>query len=481
MTRSPLIGVAAGLFIAVLLNPAAGAQTACEPALVPCSPDPSPTGRVLHVDSPSSLRGALNRLDRRTRIIELAPGTYRLTSLDLYASGTQGSPLTIRAADPASPPVLDFGQRRRIPGFRQMMDAAGEPAVTMPQVDVVLDDPPSAGGAESARSSWRPPPPPNVERNPGVNVEGDWWLLEGLIVRNAMNGVFLIGSHMTLRNVTVESSYGEAVLVAQRSEGYLRVDRCTIRRIGLAPERDHPQGRHGVYVSNGGLYPTRYIRVVDSSFEDLSGAAVHLNGSLANQFNEMDWPRRSTDLVRFGIADVLIENNVLLDSREGINLYRFVFRAVIRRNTFVFTSSAYLSIRTGQLLQIRNAAHNTIERNLFYSDTFRRNALVGYRESADVPRNGLNELKHNAWCLDSRARFSWDRPGSGVRAELSLRDYARRTGDRTSTVATIEDGGTCSEITRALEYMPRNAQSLRRLGWAFPPSDPIGASPLRLP
>ncbi len=478
MSRPTLPGFLAGVFAATLLVPVAGAQTACEPYLVPCSPDADPTGRVLRVDSPSSLRGALNRLDRRTRIIEIEPGTYKLTSLDLYASGSQASPLTIRAADPASPPILDFGQRRRIPGFRQPIDLAGEPDEVVMQPEVVSDD--LSLGSPNNMPAVRRPPGGGI-RNPGINVEGDWWLFDGLVIRNAMNGVFLIGSHLTLRNVTVESSYGEAVLVAQASRGYLHVDRCTIRRIGLAPERDHPQGRHGVYVSNGGMHATHHIRVLNSAFEDLSGAAVHLNGSLANQFNEIDWPKRPVDPVRFGISDVVIENNVILDTREGVNLYRFVFNTVIRRNTFVFTASAYLSIRSGQLLQIRNAAHNTIERNLFYSDNFRRNAIVGYRESGTAPRNGLNTLQNNAWCLDARARFSWDRPGDGVNAGLSLRDYARRTGDKSSTVATVEDSGTCSEITRALEYMPRNAHSLRRLGWAFPPSDPIGASPLRLP
>ncbi len=379
-------------------------EVPCRPLLYPCAP----AGQVIVVALDGSgdyrnLQAAVDAVGDGGTTIRVKPGVYRLSSLTLRGSGSADAPHALVAYDPVNPPVLDFGVH--------------------PEED-------------------------DSGRNAGVNMRGTWWLLDHLVVRNARNGVFVIGGHATVRHMRIEDVHGEGILVAEICPGFVRIAENTIVNVGRAPEPDHPQGRHGVYVSNDGEHPTRHIEILNNNFFHLSGAVIHLNGSKANAQHPGVWPQQENDRVAWGISDVLIQNNAAIGSREGINLYRYVFRTVIRRNTIVFRDEDLFAGRSGQMLQIRNAAHNTIAKNVFAGVSRRRHVLVGYRETEDDPSNGRNTFRGNVWCMKWGARMSWDLSGGGVKADRSGRNYEDLTGDHSGEMQRFRWSGICTEIAQ---------------------------------
>ena len=143
---SVLSSVISALTVVFLFGSAAIAGESCDKSRFPC--DAQGESVVVAKDGTgdfADLQSAVEALTASKSVIRVKPGTYSIPHLMLRESGSEARPRAVVAYDKTQPPVLDFG---------------------------VFEPGPSEG------------------RNPGINIRGSWWLLEGLTIRNARNGIF---------------------------------------------------------------------------------------------------------------------------------------------------------------------------------------------------------------------------------------------------------------------------------------------------
>ncbi len=429
------------------------AADVCDAATVPCKPtisggfgsrlskEPSSPGRswVVVCTSPSadgkcdfgSIREALRAIEYnhkkgngKLRTIRVKPGTYRISneggivrlgSSDGVGAGTRSRPMALVAYDENRAPVIQG----------------------------------SCSRSECARG-------PNGERQ-SVVVAGDWWLLDGLAFKRLDWAVFIDAEHVTVRNSLFDTASKFAINISHRSLGYVHIEDNHFERVGF----DHTH--HGIYASNGqgssqvrsnggcGVLNTEkiikdQITIRGNYFADITGAAVQLNASHSNWQDHRDISgfhgRRIPDT---GIHGTLIENNVIVDTGFGINLYRYAIGARIVNNTLVSTRDGRQKSQ-GHFIQLRNAAYNVIANNLFYSDLGGKNTVVGFQECSKDPANDLNVIDYNLWCVPGNAEYSWNQGGTGLFADRAFSSFKSRTKQESHGIIGTVGQGVCSGL-----------------------------------
>ncbi len=352
-----------------------------------------------HESAPAAGRGKI-------RTILVKPGTYKIVSqtgtlwlgsISGRPSGEPGRPLALIAFDREKPPTLT--------------------------ADCL-----SPGCSTAPDGSTR-----------GIVLGGRFWLLEGFRLIRGERMVFVQGSNNTIRRNDFSDVRSFGILFSWYNLGDTLIEGNTFHDIGHRSGLDH-----AIYVSNGQDHANPSgcdrttgaecrkggIVVRQNVFSDLVGAALQANASDSNvRFRNAGGSFVSSSTPpRYGVHDLVFENNWVIRTRFGINLYRFAFSSRIVNNTFVhFRRDMAQDDRV--FIQIRNGAYNVVANNVFFSDVFRQSAIVAYRETPSVdPSSDLNLFGNNVWCLDSGSRFSWNMSGSGAIADRPFSTFAEVTG-----------------------------------------------------
>lgn len=165
---------------------------------------PAPPENVVAVSDIAGLFEAM-RGAKPGDVIEVAPGVYDYTvyqgaqKIDTDAAGTADAPITLRAADPANPPVLT---------------------------------------GTSAENGYV------------LHLKGDYWIVDGIRVTTSQKGIVLDhSSHTVLQNCEVSDTGSEAVALRDGSSNCV-VRACSIHDTGLVT----PGYGEGVYI--GSAYST---------------------------------------------------------------------------------------------------------------------------------------------------------------------------------------------------------------------------------
>ncbi len=298
-------------------------------------------------------------------------------------------------------------------------------------------------------------------------IGAEYWLIDGIQSERMDWGMYIDSDRVTIRNSVVRDALAFGINVSQRIRGFLLIERNQIESVGTS------YLHHGIYVSLGqdtskltsvgGCAESTLkkakkegIVIRGNLFRNLPGSAIQLNASNSNwtdhgSISGFD----GTRIPDTGIHGTVIENNVILDTAFGINLYRYSFSTRIVNNTFIATTDGKQR-NSGHFLQIRNGAFNVIANNLFYSNIPAKSALVGYKECSKDPSNDFNVLNYNLWCMPADSRYSWNRGGSGVTTDRLLSSLKGHTGQEGQGRIELVGSGICSglNLTTASYVLP---------------------------
>lgn len=186
------------------------------------------TGRQVTVSDAAELAQAMAQA-KVGDVIRLEPGVYQVSDSGAQkfygtAEGSQQQPITLKAADPADPPVL------------------------------------TGTGTSSGYV---------------MHITGDYWVLEHLLLTNAQKGIVLDNSnHTVIRSCEIANTGAEAVAIRDGSS-YCLVQQCSIHDTGLVT----PGYGEGVYIgsaysTSGFDYKCDYNRVDGCVFRNVTAEHV---------------------------------------------------------------------------------------------------------------------------------------------------------------------------------------------------------------
>ena len=186
-------------------------------------------GRQVTVSDAAELAQAMAQA-KAGDVIRLEPGVYQVSDSGAQkfygtAEGSQQQPITLKAADPADPPVL------------------------------------TGTGTSNGYV---------------MHITGDYWVLEHLLLTNAQKGIVLDNSnHTVIRSCEIVNTGAEAVAIRDGSS-YCLVQQCSIHDTGLVT----PGYGEGVYIgsaysTSGFDYKCDYNRVDGCVFRNV--AAEHVD------------------------------------------------------------------------------------------------------------------------------------------------------------------------------------------------------------
>lgn len=181
--------------------------------------------RTKIVSNVGELRDALKSANAGD-VIKLRAGVYELTEgeVKLENEGTAEAPITLAALDPSDPPVL-----------------CGT----------------------------------TIEHNYMLHITGDWWVVDGLCLRNSQKGIVLDNSnHTVIQNCEIYKTGTEAVAVRDGSS-YCTVRKCNIHDTGLVTAGYG----EGVYIGSSKEktefdFKCDHNKVIDCTFKNVTAEHV---------------------------------------------------------------------------------------------------------------------------------------------------------------------------------------------------------------